>query len=112
MALQGAKMSVAAEREQYERAMQKLSRLTAGAEAHTRSIADRDCFICELAMRTGIIKLPANGPLSQQNVTACVSAPLASRFVPPLCAKTSRFVCNSLQRCLRQYPGVGWMLAA
>lgn len=66
---QGARMNVEAEREQYERAMQKLSRLTAGAEAHTRNVADRDRFIRELAMRNGLMQLPANGPLTPGNAS-------------------------------------------
>lgn len=66
---QGARMNVEAEREQYKRAMQKLSRLTAGAEAHTRNVADRDRFIRELAMRNGLMQLPANGPLTPGNAS-------------------------------------------
>ena len=63
-------MNVEAEREQYERAMQKLSRLTALAEAHVRNVADRDRFIRELVMRTGIMPLPANGQLTPGNIAA------------------------------------------
>jgi hypothetical protein len=66
---QGARMNVEAEREQFERAMQKLSRLTAGAEAHMRNVADRDRFIRELAMRNGLMQLPANGPLTPGNAS-------------------------------------------
>ena len=45
LALQGARMSAAAEREQAERAMQKQSRLVAVARVEERNTADRDRFM-------------------------------------------------------------------
>lgn len=61
-------MSVAAEREQYERAIQKESRLTAAAETHAKNVAERDRFMRELALRTGIMQLPPSAPLSSDRV--------------------------------------------
>lgn len=57
-------MSAVAEREQSERTLQKQSRLTAAAEAHERSVADRDRFMRELAVRISLQELPAQGTIS------------------------------------------------
>ena len=67
---QTARMGVTAEREQYERALQKQSRLTAAAEAHARHCADRDRFVRELAAKSGVgaQHLPPTGPLSPAHV--------------------------------------------
>ena len=70
LALQGARMSAAAEREQAERAMQKQSRLAAAAEANERNIADRDRFVRELAARLSLQELPAQGPISANTAAA------------------------------------------
>jgi hypothetical protein len=70
---------VAAEREQYERMMQKQSRLNAASEAHARNVADRDRFMRELALRTGLMQLPGSAQLSSNTVAAYVTLP---HFLP------------------------------
>ena len=68
--MQAARLSVVAEREQSERALQKQSRLTAASEANDRATADRDQFMRELAARLSLQELPARGTISPNTVTA------------------------------------------
>ena len=70
IAMQAARLSVVAEREQSERALQKQSRLTAASEANDRATADRDQFMRELAARLSLQELPAQGTISPNTVTA------------------------------------------
>ncbi len=70
LAKQAARLSVVAEREQSERALQKQSRLTAASEANDRASADRDQFMRELAARLSLQELPARGTISPNTVTA------------------------------------------
>ena len=67
-AVQGAKMSAVAEREQSERALQKQSRLAAAAEAHDRNVGDRDRFMREMAARLSLQELPAQGTIAANTV--------------------------------------------
>ena len=75
VAMQAARLSVVAEREQSERALQKQSRLTAASEANDRATADRDQFMRELAARLSLQELPAQGTISPNTVTAWVACP-------------------------------------
>ena len=70
IAMQAARLSVVAEREQSERALQKQSRLTAASEANDRATANRDQFMRELAARLSLQELPAQGTISPNTVTA------------------------------------------
>ena len=70
VAMQAARLSAVAEREQSERALQKQSRLTAASEAYDRAIAYRDQFMRELAARLSLQELPAQGTISPNTVTA------------------------------------------
>ena len=69
-AMQAARLSAVAEREQSERALQKQSRLTAASEANDRAIADRNQFMRELAARLSLQELPAQGTISPNTVNA------------------------------------------
>jgi hypothetical protein len=69
-------MAVSAEREQYERALGKQSRLGAAADAHARDIADRDRFVRELAASLPGLPappLPPEGPLSPEDFKRCAA---------------------------------------
>lgn len=69
-------MAVSAEREQYERALGKQSRLAAAAEAHARDVADRDRFVRELAASLPGLQappLPPEGPLAPEQFGRCAA---------------------------------------